>query len=77
MSSQEQNEQLDRIYPEYGQYVLVNEDKGLVSWHETYDNALSYQRQHGGIILNTKTTCKAFLKRTINNALNNGQEQQH
>lgn len=65
------NEALDRLHPEYGQYILVNEDIGSVSHHETYDNALKYQRLHGGIILNSKTTCHTLLKKTIENALQN------
>ena len=74
-SFQEMNEGLDRLHPEYGQYVLINEQKGLVSWHETYDSALRYQAQHGGIIFNTKTTCQALLKTSIEKALQNTHSQ--
>ena len=70
-NSQEMNEAQDRLHPDYGQYVLVNTEKGSVVWFETYDQALRNQATYGGTILNTKTADPDFVKQTINNALRN------
>lgn len=76
-NSQEQNEALDQLYPEYGQYVLINESRGIVSWHETHDSARRYQLHYGGIIFNAVTTSKALLQACIDQALqnNNGHQE--
>lgn len=70
-NSQEQNEALDRLHPEYGQYVLVNVDKGIVIWLESYAAALRTQASAGGIIINTATTDPALVKRTLADARKN------
>ena len=70
-SSQEMNESLDRLHPEYGQYVLVNTDKGSVSWYENYDSAIRDQTQYGGTVINTRTADPEFVRLTIDNALRN------
>lgn len=70
-NSQEQNEQLDQLHPEYGQYVLVNTEKGSVVWYESHDNAVQDQARYGGTIINTATADPAFVKRTLANARKN------
>ena len=65
------NEARDFIHSDYGQYVLINTEKGSVVWFETYDQALRNQATYGGTILNTKTADPDFVKQTINNALRN------
>lgn len=70
-NSQEQNEQLDRLHAEYGQYVLVNEDKGSVMWYESHDAAVRDQLTAGGVIINTATADPEFVKRTLANARKN------
>ena len=70
-NSQEQNEQLDQLHPEYGQYVLVNTEKGSVVWYESHDNAVQDQARYGGTIINTATADPAFVKRTLADARKN------
>lgn len=70
-NSQEQNEALDRLHPEYGQYVLVNAEKGSVTWYESHDNAVRDQAQYGGSIINTRTADAEFVKRVLDNARKN------
>lgn len=55
-NTQETNENLDRLHPEYpAQYVLINEETGTVVWFENYRSAVKAHVQQGGIILNTET----------------------
>lgn len=70
-NSQEQNEALDRLHPEYGQYVLVNVEKGSVTWYESHDGAVRDQAQYGGSIINTRTADAEFVKRVLDNARKN------
>ena len=70
-NSQEMNESQDRLHPDYGQYVLVNTEKGSVVWYENYGQAVRDQATYGGTIFNTHTTDPELLKLTINNALRN------
>lgn len=70
-NSQEQNEALDRLHPEYGQYVLINEEKASVVWYDSHDNAVRDQARFGGVIINTATVDPQFLKRTLANARKN------
>ena len=70
-NSQEMNESQDRLHPDYGQYVLVNTEKGSVVWYETYDQAVRNQAIYGGNIINTATADPGFVKLTIDNALRN------
>jgi hypothetical protein len=70
-NSQEMNESLDRLHPEYGQYILVNEEKGSVVWHESHDTAVHDQAKYGGTIINTATADPDFVKRTLDAARKN------
>ena len=71
-NSQEQNESLDRLHPEYpSQYVLVNADKGSIVWYESHDGAVRNQAQYGGIVINTATADPEFVKRVLDNARRN------
>ena len=71
-NSQEQNENLDRLHPEYpGQYVLVNAEKGSIVWYESHDGAVRDQAKYGGIIINTATADPEFVKRVLDNARSN------
>jgi len=70
-NSQEQNENLDQLHPEYGKYVVVNVDRGIVQWHENYDTAVHTQSVTGGIILNTATADPQLVKRTLDAARKN------
>ena len=71
-NSQEQNENLDRLHPEYpGQYVLVNAEKGSVTWYESHNGAVRDQAKYGGTIINTKTADPEFVKRVLDNARRN------
>lgn len=70
-NSQEQNEALDRLHPEYGQYVVVNTEKGLVQWYESHDSAVRDLPRLGGVILNTATTDPELVKRMIADARTN------
>ena len=70
-NSQEMNEARDFIHSDYGQYVLINTEKGSVVWYENYGQAVRDQATYGGTIFNTHTTDPELLKLTINNALRN------
>lgn len=71
-NSQEQNENLDRLHPEYpAQYVLVNAENGSVSWYESHDGAVRDQAKYGGNIINTATADTEFVKRVLDNARRN------
>ena len=71
-NSQEQNENLDRLHPEYpSQYVLVNAEKGSVTWYESHDGAVRDQAKYGGTIINTATADPEFVKRVLDNARRN------
>ena len=71
-NSQEQNENLDQLHPEYpAQYVLVNTETGSVVWYESHDGAVRDQAQYGGTIINTKTADAEFVKRVLENARRN------
>lgn len=71
-NSQEQNEGLDRLHPEWpSQYVLVNTEKGSVVWYDNYDSAVKNHTQYGGSIINTKTADPEFVKRVLENARKN------
>lgn len=71
-NSQEQNEALDRLHPEYqAQYVLVNAEKGSVVWFESHDSAVRAHAQYGGSIINTATADPDFVRRVLDNAHRN------
>ena len=70
-NSQEQNEALDRLHPEYGQYVIVNVECGIIQWYESHDAAVRDLIRTGGCIINTATADPAFVKRTLTNARKN------
>ena len=71
-NSQEQNESLDRLHPEYpGQYVLVNTERGSVAWYDSHDGAVRDQSKYGGSIINTATADAEFVKRVLDNARKN------
>lgn len=70
MNSQEINENIDHLHP-YGQYVLVNTEKGSVVWYEDHEEAVHNQAQYGGVIINTKTADPDFLNLTLANARRN------
>ena len=62
------NEARDFIHSDYGQYVLINTEKGSVVWYENYGQAVRDQATYGGTIFNTHTTDPELLKLTIDNA---------
>lgn len=71
-NSQEQNENLDRIHPEWpGQYALIITERGSVTWYENHDSAVRDQLQYGGFIINTATSDPEFVKRCVDNAMRN------
>lgn len=71
-NSQEQNENLDHLHPEWpSQYVLVNAEKGSVTWYESHDSAVRDQAQYGGSIINSRTADAEFVKRVLDNARKN------
>lgn len=71
-NSQEQNENLDQLHPEYpSQYVLVNTEKGSVVWFESYDSAVKAYAQYGGSIINTATADPEFVRRVLDHAHRN------
>ena len=70
MTSQEVNENHDALHP-YGQYVLVNTERGSVVWFEDYDDAVHNQSHYGGVVINTKTVDPDFLKLTLENTRRN------
>ena len=69
-NSQEMNETLDYLHREYGQYILINKQKGSVVWFTEHHLAVCYQQQYGGVIINTATADHEFVQRSIKNALN-------
>ena len=71
-NSQEQNENLDQLHPEWPeQYVLVNAEKGSVVWYENHDGAVRDQAKYQGVIINTATADPEFVKRVLDNARRN------
>lgn len=71
-NSQEQNEQLDRLHPEYyGQYAIVNTERGIIQWYESHDAAVRDLVKTGGSIINTATADPDFVKRTLADARKN------
>lgn len=71
-NSQEQNESIDQLHPEWpSQYVLVNTEKGSVTWYESHDGAVRDQALYGGNIINTRTADTEFVKRVLDNARKN------
>jgi len=75
-NSQEQNENLDRLHPEWpAQYVLVNEQTGTVVWYENYQTAVNEHAEYGGIIINTDNCPKSAIQASLAAArakMNNG-----
>ena len=68
-NSQEQNENLDRLHPEYqAQYVLINTERGSVAWYESLDAAVRDCAKYGGSVLNTATADPAYVRRCLENA---------
>lgn len=68
-SSQDQNGNIDQLHPGWhSQYVLVNSEKGSVTWYESHDSAVRDQAQYGGNIINTRTADAEFVKRMLDNA---------
>ena len=71
-NSQEQNENLDQLHPEWpGQYVLVNAERGSVVWYDSYDGAVRDHAKYGGSIINTRTADAEYVKRVLENARKN------
>ena len=70
-NSQEQNEALDQLHPEYGQYVIVNTERGIIQWYESHDAAVRDLVKTGGCIINTATADPDFVKRTLDAARKN------
>jgi len=70
-NSQEQNEALDQLHPEYGQYVIVNTERSIIRWYEQHDAAVRDLTLTGGSIINTATADPAFVKRTLDAARKN------
>ena len=71
-NSQEQNENLDRLHPEYpSQYVLIIAEKGSITWYESHDAAVRDCAKYGGSVLNTATADPAYVRRSLDNARRN------
>lgn len=71
-NSQEMNEALDQLHPEYyGQYAIVNVERGIIQWYESHDAAVRDLVKTGGSIINTATADPAFVKRTLDAARKN------
>ena len=71
-NSQEQNEALDRLHPEYpGQYVLIIAEKGSITWYKSHDAAVRDCAKYGGSVLNTATADPAYVRRCLENARRN------
>jgi hypothetical protein len=70
-NSQEQNEQLDRLHPEYGQYVIVNTERGIIQWYESHDAAVRDLTRTGGSIINTATAPPDLIKKLLDDARKN------
>ena len=47
------------------QYVLINHQKGSVTWYENYQSAVRDQALYGGIVINTATTDPKLVEKTI------------
>lgn len=75
-NSQETNENLDRLHPEYpAQYVLINEETGTVVWYENYQRAVIEHELYGGNIINTENCPPSAIKASLAAArarMNNG-----
>lgn len=75
-NSQQTNENLDRLHPEWpAQYVLINEQTGTVVWYESYQQAVTDHKQYGGIIINTDNCPKSAIQASLKAArarMNNG-----
>lgn len=68
-NSQETNENLDRLHPEWpAQYVLINEQTGTVVWYENYQSAVNAHATYGGNIYNTETCPRHVIETTLRNA---------
>ena len=71
-NSQEQNEALDQLHPEYyGQYAIVNVERGIIQWYESHESAVRDIVKTGGSIINTATADPEFVKRTLADARKN------
>lgn len=71
-NSQEQNESLDRLHPEWpARYVLVNAERGSVVWYDSHDGAVRDQSMYGGVVINTATADAEYVKRVLDNARKN------
>lgn len=69
MSTQEINENLDHMHPEWpAQYVLVNEEKGVVIWYENHASAVKMRNEHDGVVFNTQSVPPQVLKAALANA---------
>lgn len=55
----------------YAKYVLVNEEAGMVVWHESYDKAVAEQQVTGGAVYNADTTDPDTLQRALTAARHN------
>ena len=55
----------------YAKYVLVNEEAGMVVWHESYDKAVAEQAVTGGTIYHADTTDPDTLQRALTAARHN------
>jgi hypothetical protein len=55
----------------YAKYVLVNEEAGMVVWHESYDKAVAEQQVTGGAVYNADTTDHDTLQRALTAARHN------
>lgn len=71
-NSQEQNVVPRQLHPEWhSQYVLVNTERGSVTWYESHESAVRDQEQYGGIIINTWTADAEYVKRVLDDARKN------
>ena len=55
----------------YAKYVLVNEEAGMVVWHENYDKAVAEQAVTGGTVYNADTIDPDTLQRALTAARHN------
>lgn len=55
----------------HAKYVLVNEEEGMVVWHESYDKAVAEQQVTGGVVYNADTTDPDTLQRALTTARHN------
>ena len=49
----------------YAQYVVINEEKGVVVWNETHTQAVASQKANGGVIYNTDTCNTEILENAL------------